>query len=465
MTSTKGSATTQRKDYDVVVVGGGVSGTALLFTLSRYTSIPRLALLEKYDTLGAVSSAAHNNSQTLHLGDIETNYSIEKTRQVYTASSMVSSYIKNLPQPEQDLLMRFVQKIVLGVGQAEATQLEERFEELIKFIPGLELLNAEGIASAEPAVMRGRDKKEVVRAIKAPGQAINYGELAKSFIDKADKRADILLETKVINVKRIGDNYVLKTNRGEVKAQVVIFNTDAYSLGFAKQLGLGKEFSLIPIAGTFYFTPTVLRGKVYRVQNPKLPFAAIHGDPDLTKPGVTRFGPTARLYPALEPRKLMKTAPTFFASSGFNRPATWLSFAKILLDPLRFWYLFRNIFYELPIIGKWALLPNIHKIVPSIKAGDLTRASSYGGMRLQRVNTKTGELLLGEGKIVDKNIIFNMSPSPGASVCLHNAMRDAEQIAKFLPQYPFKKEEMLADLGEKITGQDSDVSQSETYAS
>ena len=33
--------------------------------------------------------------------------------------------------------------------------------------------------------------------------------------------------------------------------------------------------------------------KVYMVQNDKLPFAALHGDPDILKNGKTRFGPTA----------------------------------------------------------------------------------------------------------------------------------------------------------------------------
>lgn len=456
---------TKNNEYDVVVVGGGVSGTALLYTLGRYTNIPRLALIEKYDALGKVNSAANNNSQTLHLGDIETNYSLEKARQVYTASSMVIQYVKNLPEVEQEVIMRPMQKLVLGLGQMETELLKERFTKLSEFIPNLELLDASGIAKAEPEVMMGRKLNRLVTAIKAPGQAVDYGKLARSLVTHTDKRAEILLNTEVLRVECKEGRYTLNTNRGEIRARVVIFDTDAYSLGFAKQLGLGKEFSLIPIAGTFYFTPEILRGKVYRVQNPKLPFAAVHGDPDLTRPGFTRFGPTARLYPALEPRQLIKTAPAFFRSSGFQKFATWTSFAKILLDPIRFWYLFRNIFYELPFIGLWAILPSIRQIVPNLKASDLTRAYGYGGMRLQRVDTTTGELLLGEGKIIGKNIIFNMSPSPGASVCLYNALRDAEQIEKFLPEFPFDKQRMLKELGSSPSDSEDDVSLQTSYAS
>ena len=64
--------------YDVLIIGGGVSGTALLYELAQFTDLKNIALLEKYDSVAAVNSSARNNSQTLHCGDIETNYTLEK---------------------------------------------------------------------------------------------------------------------------------------------------------------------------------------------------------------------------------------------------------------------------------------------------------------------------------------------------------------------------------------------------
>jgi len=64
-------------------------------------------------------------------------------------------------------------------------------------------------------------------------------------------------------------------------------------------------------------------------------------------------------------------------------------------------------------------------------------------MRLQRVDTETHELQLGEGRIVGDNVIFNMTPSPGASVCLFNAVRDTEETMKFFSNtYTFDKHRM-----------------------
>lgn len=442
--------TDQEQSYDVAIVGGGASGTALLYTLAKYTNIGRIVLLEKYPKLGSVNSNAKNNSQTLHVGEIETNYTIEKARQVYPASMMVKRYTDALSPDVRARVIRTVQKMVLAVGEQESAALETHYASLKEFFPTLRKLDASGIGAVEPEIMRGRNRREKVLALYNPeGYAVNFSRLAESFASEVEKnwgeRAKVLLNREVQTIERANGGYALKTNAGTISARIVIVDADAYSLGFAKSLGYGKEFSLIPVAGNFYFTPERLRGKVYRVQDPRMPFAAVHGDPDLTQPSATRWGPTARFYPVLEARNL-RTMKSFFAASGLHRIQTWVSFAFILLDPVRFWYLLRNLLYEIPIIGKHLFLPQVKTIVPTLRARDLRRAVGYGGMRLQRVNTHTRELLLGEGKIVGDNIVFNMSPSPGASVCLYNAMRDAEQIARFSSAYVFEEKRMLADL-------------------
>ncbi len=66
---------------DVAIIGGGISGTALLYLLARYTDIGHIALLEKYPAVAQINSHGRNNSQTLHCGDIETNYTLEKALQ------------------------------------------------------------------------------------------------------------------------------------------------------------------------------------------------------------------------------------------------------------------------------------------------------------------------------------------------------------------------------------------------
>ena len=201
------------------------------------------------------------------------------------------------------------------------------------------------------------------------------------------------------------------------------------------------------------------------MQDKKLPFAAVHGDPDIHVPNQTRWGPTAKMSPVLESRKF-NTTLDYFKSASLFRFATIKSFLKILSDVVRFKFLLKNTLYDIPVIGKYFFIKNVQKIVPTIRARDLKKAKGFGGMRLQRVNTKTHELQLGEGKIVGRNIIFNMTPSPGASVCLFNGMRDAENLIKFFNGlYSFDKCAMENDFGEGCFDHDNKTISENIYVS
>ncbi len=457
-------------DYDVTIIGAGASGSALLYTLAQYSTIKKIALIEKYDKAGQVNSKSSNNSQTLHVGDIETNYSLEKVKQVYPAAMMIAEYAQKIPKQKRDFIFPTA-KMVLGVGDSEVASLEKRFTELSPLFPDLKKLNREQIQEKEPMIVRSRKTSEPIVALATDsGFAVDFEKLAQQFVHHAvTVRPDITthFSQEVIHLEKNNSGYTITTKQGKTfTTKILIVNADSYSLLLAQKLGYGKEFSLIPIAGSFYFSGNLLNGKVYMVQDPKLPFAAVHGDPDITNPEKgTRWGPTARFYPVLEARNF-KTMFDFIRSSGFEKLDTWKSFAKILFDKTRFFYLLENMLYELPFIGKRMFIKNVRKIIPSITARDVKIAKGYGGMRLQRVDTTTKELLLGEGKIIGDQAIFNMTPSPGASVALYNAMRDAETIAGFLGDNSlFNKSLMVTELYKTQNVCTDDVSQKDTYVS
>ena len=39
------------KNFEVIIIGAGVSGTALAYELSRYTDISSIGIIEKYDDI------------------------------------------------------------------------------------------------------------------------------------------------------------------------------------------------------------------------------------------------------------------------------------------------------------------------------------------------------------------------------------------------------------------------------
>lgn len=441
----------ENSSYEVAIIGGGISGTALLYTLSNYTNLNRIALIEKNPEVALGNSHKTSNSQTLHFGDIETNYTLEKAQKVKLAASLVKNYIlRNDPQKE---IYSKYNKMVLAIGKDQTEELRERHQEFKELFPALKLIGKEEIAKREPNVVKNRAPEEEINALfTEEGYTIDFQKLAQSFlkksIDRDRKTIDLMMGTTVKSIQRVGELYQIQTDRTTIVAKVVVITAAAYSLLFAKSLGYGKDYALLNVAGNFYLAPGVLNGKVYTVQLKKIPFAAIHGDSEVHDQSKTRFGPTAKVTFLLEQRKY-STFFKYFQTAGLSINA-FMSFFNILSDPAILKYIVTNYIYDIPFIGKRLFLKEVQKIVPSIQLRDLQLAKGYGGIRPQIVNLKTKRLEMGEAKIEGENILFNITPSPGASTCLQNAEYDTEKILAFLSQdYTFDKNRFLQDLGDE----------------
>lgn len=141
-------------------------------------------------------------------------------------------------------------------------------------------------------------------------------------------------------------------------------------------MGYSLEFSCLSVAGNFYFTPKVFNGKVYTVQNDTLPFASIHGDPDVLIKGKTRFGPTALLLPLLE-RYYIGTFFEFLKVLRLNSHVLFVFLDLLKVNDVRN-YIFRNFLFEIPILRRYFFLKSILKIISSLRLNDITFASGFG---------------------------------------------------------------------------------------
>jgi len=448
-------------EYDLVIVGGGISGASLLYTAATFTDVESIALIEKEPEIAALNSHHTNNSQTLHFGDIETNYSLEKATEVKEAAELLAGYLEN-HDPDRELHDRR-SKMVLGVGDAEVASLESRYHEegFGDLFPKLRPIGRDEIADLEPAVVEGRDPDESLLALQNPdGYVVDYGATAASFVEAAreEEGVDVYTGTRVTDVTENTRGYTLTTSEGPMDCDVAVFTAGPQSLQFAKALGYGEEMVLLPVAGSFFLADDLLNGKVYTLQVKRLPFAAIHGDADVHDDSITRFGPTAKLVPTLE-RGRPETVPDFLDVFGLN-VASLRSYANILADRVLLPFVLRNLVYDLPGIGRRAFLPHVQKVVPSVGVGDIERATGYGGVRPQIVNTETRSLDMGEAKIVGDDVVFNITPSPGASTCLKNAMRDVRTLMEFFDgEYAFDEAAFRADTIDnfpRADGEDED---------
>ena len=124
-------------DYEVVVIGGGISGAAIFYELAKYTDINKIAILEKYDDLATLNSNATSNSQTIHVGDIETNYTLEKAVKVKRTANMIVKYC--LQYKYENAIIFSGQKMAIGVGDEEFAYMRKRYEAFKGEFPYLEV--------------------------------------------------------------------------------------------------------------------------------------------------------------------------------------------------------------------------------------------------------------------------------------------------------------------------------------
>lgn len=426
------SALARDGSYEVAIIGAGVTGAALLFVLSRHTDVQRIAIVEQYRSIATVNSKSTANSQTLHFGDIETNYGPAAAARVRTAATMVKRYLEEIAPASAEIHEKY-SKMVLGAGAHEVEALRARREALAGAFPELRLLDRDEIAAIEPKVVEGRGDLHLAALHSTDGYAVDFGRLSESFVKQArktDKSIDEFFGTRVRGISERAGLFRIATSEGEIVARTVVAAAGAHSLLFAKALGYGRHFAILPVAGSFWTTPKKLNGKVYTIQDPKLPFAAIHGDPDTNDPSITRFGPTAKPVPLLERGKWS----TFFDFVRVSNPRFGLARAVLgmLSDRTIRGFVTRNFLFDLPIAGRRAFLADVRKIVPTVSLRELTPAHGVGGIRPQLVDTQTRTFQMGEAKIVGDRILFDVTPSPGASVCLKNAESDALKLCAFL---------------------------------
>ena len=213
--------------YEVLIVGGGISGTSLFYELAKYTDLRKICLLEKYEDLATLNSKGTSNSQTIHCGDIETNYTYEKASIVKDNAKMVENYC--LEYNYQDNIIFSHQKMAIGVGEEEVEFIKKRYEKFKEIFPNLEFYDREKLKEIEPKVVfdsYGNYRKENVVGMGSRNEytTIDYGKMSKSFIENAlkfktdDTKMDLFLNTCVKSISKNGDIFELETNKDKYTA-------------------------------------------------------------------------------------------------------------------------------------------------------------------------------------------------------------------------------------------------------
>lgn len=298
------------RNYDFVVVGAGIVGTAIALELKMRFPKAKLAVLEKEKFAGYHSSG--RNSGVLHAGFYYTANSL-KAR--FTAQG--NAYLKDYCLTKK-LRVLNCGKLVVAKNQEDLNQFPVLLDRAKSNAVELHEIGLNEARKIEPRV------KTHLKALWSPATAtVDPLEVLNAFMEDAQKQGiDFYFETEFVSAN---DNvFVLK---GETFSAGFIINAAGlYADSIARKFGFSKRFRILPFKGLYLYskeTSNLFKTHIYPVPNLKNPFLGVHHTLSLN--GQSKIGPTA--------------IPAFWREQyeGFSR-FSWLEFLEILRDEVSLFF-------------------------------------------------------------------------------------------------------------------------------
>jgi L-2-hydroxyglutarate oxidase LhgO len=380
---------------DVLVIGGGLLGLATAHRLLEGAGLS-LAVVEKEPRVTTHQSG--RNSGVLHSGLYYRPGSL-RARLCTTGKRELEEYAGR-----RSLRVLPLGKLVVATEEEELPRLDDLLERgRANGIEGLELLGPAELRDLEPDVTG-------LRALRVPGTSvIDFREVGERLAE--DVRAaggEMHLGEAVTSFARRGGEQILVTERRELRPRVVVACAGLQSDRVARMLGMRVRQRIVPFRGTY--RPMVaggerlVRGLVYPVPDPSLPFLGVHFTPQTD--GSAWIGPNAIVALSREGERRGSLSP--------RDVADWLSYPG-------FWRLARRhlgsgLAEVRRELSDRAFLRECRRYLPDLEPGHL--GTAFSGVRAQLLGRR-GDLLddfvLGEapGRIAVLN-----APSPAATACL-----------------------------------------------
>ncbi|RZT02425.1 NAD(P)/FAD-dependent oxidoreductase [Cuneatibacter caecimuris] len=203
--------------YDVLVIGGGVTGCSIARELSRYRL--KTAVAEREEDVCSGTSKA--NSGIVHAG-FDAEPGSQKARMNVRGNRMMPQLARELDfafRQNGSLVLCFDRK---QLGQLQA--LKEKGE--ANGVEGLKLLNGEEARALEPKLSGA-----VEGALYAPtgGIVCPFGLTIAMAENAAVNGVEFLFETEVLEIRRIDAGYLVRTNTGEIEARAVVNAAGVYA--------------------------------------------------------------------------------------------------------------------------------------------------------------------------------------------------------------------------------------------
>lgn len=207
----------REREFDVLIVGAGVSGSAVARELSKKRL--RIAVLDKASDICEGTSKA--NSGIAHAG-FDAKPKTLKAKLNIRGSQMMEGLAKELDFP-----YKRNGSLVLCFDETEIEKLEElKKRGIANGVEGLEIINKEQILEMEPSV-----SSKVVAALYAPTGAIicPFGLNLALAENAASNGVRFFLKTMVENIQRSHEGFEVMTSQGCFYAKVIVNAAGVYA--------------------------------------------------------------------------------------------------------------------------------------------------------------------------------------------------------------------------------------------
>jgi L-2-hydroxyglutarate oxidase len=285
-----------------VVVGAGIVGLAVAHELS--SAGHRVIVLEKEATVAAHQTG--RNSGVIHSGLYYKPGSLKATLCVAGAASMTRF------ARDHDIAHDVPGKLVVASTDHQVAALEE--------------LERRGRANGVPCTWlpaeEARTVEPHVRCVAAlhvhSTGRVDYAEVTRRLADLVTARGgEVVLGQEVTSITETASGVVVGTDSQELRADLLVDCAGLHSDRIARLAGLEPSVRIVPFRGEYYELDAahadLVRGLVYPVPDPDLPFLGVHLTRGLE--GTVHAGPNAVLAGAREgytwrtisPRDLLET--------------------------------------------------------------------------------------------------------------------------------------------------------------
>ena len=384
------------KNYDLVVIGGGIIGLATAMRVTEEFPDLKVAVLEK-ETEVAQHQTGHN-SGVIHAGIYYAPGS-QKANFCSTGGVLLREYCD-----KHNIKYDMCGKLIVAVNDNEVPMLMDLYERgTANGALGLKIIEKEEITDYEPY-------STGVKAIFSPNTGIiDYAEVSKSYATQMmEAGGDLITGTELKSISEKDGQIYLETTEGTITAKKILNCAGLHADRVAKMMGVDMGVKIIPFRGEYFSLiperSDMVKGLIYPVPNPNLPFLGVHFTRRVN--GSVEAGPNAVLAFAREGYKKTKI--------NFGDAFETLTYSGFLKMSLKYWTVGMKEQYRSLVKGSF--VKSLQTLIPEITGKDLY--SPGAGVRAQAV-AKNGALLQDFSIAETENAIHVLNaPSPGATASL-----------------------------------------------